>query len=167
MENRMDSKVRRETETIGAGANGFDDLEGSEVRVIQLLARTIGLDVGLFEPNFVAWVELDGVLSMLVRIMFVGCLSLCEIRPTELMNLLKLLGEVFGSRGGHSGDSAGETRVVPEVGEERRDLGGRGSGVVVGKLGHRKKLYPVVLVEIDKDSKVLFQNGVDSLGLSI
>jgi hypothetical protein len=106
MEDWMDPKVGRETETISAGADGFDDFKGSEVRMIELLARTIGLDVGLFKPNFVAWVELDGVLSMLVRIMFVGCLSLREIRPTELMNLLKLLGEVFGSRGGHSGDSA-------------------------------------------------------------
>ena len=167
MEDWVDPKVRRETETISASANGFDDFEGSEVRIIELLTRTIGLDVGLSEPNFVAWAELDGVLAMLVRIVLVGCLSLREIRLTELMNLLKLLGEVLGGRGGHSGDSAGETRVVSEVGEERRDLGGRGSGVVVGKLGHRKELYPVVLVEIDKDSKVLLQNGVDSFCLSI
>ena len=54
--------------------------------------------------------------------------------------------------------------------EEKLERGGPGGGgreVVVGELGNVEKGGPVVLVEADKVSEVLFQEYVDAFGLAV
>lgn len=57
--------------------------------------------------------------------------------------------------------------VVTVVGEERSECGGRMRGVVVGEFSDRKECGPVVLVVVREDSEVLFEDLVESFGLSI
>ena len=54
--------------------------------------------------------------------------------------------------------------------EEKLERGGPGGGgreVVVGKLGNVEKGGPVVLIEADKVSEVLFQEAINVFGLAI
>ena len=57
--------------------------------------------------------------------------------------------------------------MVPFVGEEGCNAGGSVRSVVIGKLGERKKLGPVVLLLTAVYSDVLFECLVDSFGLSV
>ena len=53
------------------------------------------------------------------------------------------------------------------VGIEGSHTGRRGYQVVVSMLGHRKQVYPIVLLLIDIRLEVCFDNLVVSFGLSI
>ena len=53
------------------------------------------------------------------------------------------------------------------VGEEGGDSGGRMFGVVVGKFRHWKVLSPIGLIVVDVESKVRFEDLVDSFRLSV
>src|SRR5882672_11182016 len=60
-----------------------------------------------------------------------------------------------------------EFRVKALVGKEGGDHGGRMRSIVVCKFGKGQEVDPVILLVIDVNPKVLFQDLVDSFGLPI
>ena len=96
--------------------------------------------------------------------------------------VLKVLGGFLEKEGAVDGDRlagrVSDIRVGKLEGEwgaggeaeeklERGGPGGGGREVVVGELGNVEKGGPVVLVEADKVSEVLFQEFVDAFGLAV
>ena len=60
-----------------------------------------------------------------------------------------------------------EFGVEAFVGEEGRNLSGCMRSVVVSEFGEREERNPIVLLVVDIDAKILFEDLVNSLGLSI
>ena len=57
--------------------------------------------------------------------------------------------------------------MVPIQCHEGRLVSGRLNLVVVGELGQRQPLSPVILVMVDEDAQVLFNLLIDAFSLSI
>ena len=122
------------------------------------------------EENEVVGCELAGLAMSVGKLFHLGTGVL-----KVLGGLLEKGGAVVGGRlaGRVSdirvGELEGEWGTGGEA-EEKLERGGSGGGgreVVVGELGNVKEGGPVVLVEADKVSEVLFQESVDAFGLTV
>ena len=60
-----------------------------------------------------------------------------------------------------------DARMVSAIELKRRVTGACILGIVISKLSHRKKLFPVILFKVDKGSKVNFYCTISSLGLAV
>jgi hypothetical protein len=82
----------------------------------------------------------------------------------KVLEIYRLSVSIFGSdrSKGHF-----EFRVEPLVCEEGSDLCSRMCSVVVSKFGEGKEVDSVILLIIDVYPKVLFEDLVDSFGLTI
>lgn len=69
--------------------------------------------------------------------------------------------------GGDVTDGDSELGVVAFVCEKWGYAGGGVRGIVVGKFGEGEEVGPVVLLIVDVDSKVLFENLIDVFCLAI
>lgn len=57
--------------------------------------------------------------------------------------------------------------MISAVEFKKRVLGASILSIIMGKLCHKKKLYPIILFEIDKDLKIGFYCAVMSFDLVI
>lgn len=170
MENGVNFHLRRKVELVRVGANGLEYAVRAKPLVVQLLGTSFSDDSPRGKPDFLTFGERWGRGAVPI-VSAAGALS-CALHlvSEHLMHHRKLLHEIFGSSVPYlrRPDKVGlELRVIPEVSEERRALGGGVRSVVVDVLSEWQKRLPVVLLIIDVDVKVLLDGLVHPFSLAV
>lgn len=171
MEDVVNLHLRWEGETVGGEADLGSDGVGAEVLVIELLcAPPLGDDVARGEPKLVADLEFRSFRDVLVKVLRHSGRCVLEFLAHDLMKDLHaregLGGRILGF-GGVRRHGDVEARMVAVVGEERGLLCRRMYGVVVDVLAEGKERFPVVLLVVAVDAKVLLDRLVDAFRLTV
>lgn len=145
-----------------------DDLEGSQEAFGELPRGAGRANVLCLDEGEVT----DGVVRrggpVTVRLRLVALLSDADVFAEYRVKLIKVDCEFASASGGDVAFGVNrQFRVVTLVGEERGDSGRRVGSVVVGELGERKEVRPVVLLVVAVDPDVLLEGLIRAFGLSV
>ena len=162
---------RRYVQLIGVGLYGLDNTVGSVVFIFQLPAQVCSSPVSSVNPNLIAWLESGGGHAVAVSTVCLPHLGVSHLHPGDFV-------DAFQSFRCHLSFPHLErihsyiqleviTRMVPKVGEERRQRGGVGYLVVACELRQKQIAHPIVLQIGDISPQVLFHHCVHPLSLSI
>src|SRR5277367_3909667 len=139
-----------ELQSVGLGADSFDNRKGAKAFPIQLLRRTLGRDVGGGKPNFVADRELD---TFVLGVVVTGLLILRGLDTFDEIVMVgsKGLSESFSGRNRRRGRGTEVDRehgMEAVVGIERRTVDRGLMRVVVRKLSEGQEIRPIVLLVV-------------------
>lgn len=167
VEGRMDAHRRWQIQPEGTRADRLDDGEGTEAFGIQFVRGTFSSDVAPKEPDLVSYFEVRSRGAMDIGVLRVRLESLGDGLSSNLVDVLKVLDMLVGCWNAGASEGDFETGVVAKVGKERSHADRRVIGIVVGELGERKKVVPIILEIVAVSTEILFQGLVDSLGLAV
>ena len=158
-----------ELQSVGLGADSFDNRKGAKAFPIQLLRRTLGRDVRGGKPNFVADRELD---TFVLGVVVTGLLILCGLDTFDEIVVMRSKGfrESFSGRNrrrGRGTEIDRELWMKAVVGIERRTVDRGLMRVVVRKFGERQEIRSIVLLIVAIDAEILFDGLVHTFSLTV
>src|SRR5271155_5156239 len=130
-----------ELQSVGLGADSFDNRKGAKAFPIQLLRRTLGRNVRGGKPNFIADRELD---TLVLGVVVTGLLILRGLDTFDEIVVMRSKGfsESFSGRNrrrGRGTEIDREPWMKAVVGIEQRAIDHRPMRVVVRKLSERQE----------------------------
>src|SRR5271169_4278102 len=157
-----------ELQSVGLGADSFDNRKGAKAFPIQLLRRTLGRNIRGGKPNFIADRELD---TLVLGVVVTGLLILCGLDTFDDIVMVgsKGFSESFSGRNRRRGRTEvdHELWMKAVVGIERRTVDRGLMRVVVRKFGERQEIHPIVLLVVAIDTEILFDGLVHTFSLTV
>src|SRR5277367_3342273 len=157
-----------ELQSVGLGADSFDNRKGAKAFPIQLLRRTLGRDVRGGKSNFIADRELD---MFVLGVVVMGLVILCGLDTFDEIVMMRSKGfrESFSGRNRQRGRTEVDHELGMEavVGVKRRTVDRGLMRVVVRKFGERQEIRPIVLLIVAIDAEILFDGLVHTFSLTV
>src|SRR5277367_1457465 len=158
-----------ELQSVGLGADSFDNRKGAKAFPIQLLRRTLGRDVRGGKPNFIADRELN---TFVLGVVVMGLVVLRGLDTFDEIVVMRSKGfrESFSGRNkrrGRGTEVDRELGVEAIIGVKRRTVDRGLMRVVVRKFGERQEIRPIVLLVVAIDTEVLFDGLVHTFSLTV
>src|SRR5882672_3160679 len=164
----MDARQSQgQTQSKGVRGHLLYNRKGSQEAVVQLLRRPRCFDVTRVQPDGVTDLKWWNRESTWGRVGLVLLEGVSDLVAEVLVEFLQVRSNSVSSIRHNSIKGNFEFRVKALVGKERGDHGGRMRGIVVCKLCKGQEVDPVVLLVVDVDPKILFQDLVDSFSLPV
>jgi hypothetical protein len=158
-------------QAIGRRTDFLRDWERTEVAVVEFFRAPLGSDVGGREIDEIAYVEDWSICFLEVVVLFVairGDLNVAAKFLSKLSDLREeLLSRLVAVLKGTGRYGSVKGRIDNSVGSKGSHFDTGMVGVVVAELGDRKEAFPVVLLVVTVHADVLFDELVDSFGLTI
>src|SRR5277367_930724 len=157
-----------ELQSVGLGADSFDNRKGAKAFPIQLLRRTLGRNIRGGKPNFIADRELD---MFVLGVVVTGLLILCGLDTFDEIVVMRSKGfhESFSGRNRQRGRTEVDRELGMEavVGIEWRTVDRGLMRIVVRKLSEGQEIRPIVLLIVAIDAEILFDGLVHTFSLTV